>query len=220
MIENAVYYSMETISFEMGLNVLCIQSPILFYEYLESLKGNKESVVVSNDNNPMSVAKNVLFLGDPACFDDFDSVFLKQAESSLIGRFDGSELSFIREVYANLLSRVQDQIWESNLPLVLSMDIDVKNIVKNMRPHINMNHCDSIYDKILSAVDVAGALLEKRTLVMLHIAEYCDQDQLSMLHNDLLRQGLQLIDLEMNDQPIRLTGIRNVFVDADYVQFS
>lgn len=219
MIESLVSYPLDSMELDGGLNVLAFADSALYLKIVSGLYADSEDVVLGRGDKVLSSSKEALFVGDPAVPLNADTMFLKTAVKKLIDGFDSSGLSSMRDLYALLKSKVLQQIWELDLPISLSEELDVKTVIAGMRPRIESDDDRSFYGRILQVIQIAGALGETRMLVMLHITQYCNKDQLGKIHAELLRQQLQMIDLECVGRRIDLDGGRSHYVDKDYVQF-
>ena len=65
-----------------------------------------------------------------------------------------------------------------------------------------------------------GVLFDSKNQDKRFYKQYCNNDQLIYLHRDLLKNGMQLLDLECCNKRVTLTEGRSHYVDGDYVQFS
>lgn len=220
MIDSIVMYPLEPMALSPGLNVLGFRLPSLLYKFVDGLQGNSEEVVLGEGDDVVSIAKKVLYVGDCADAIDYDALFQKAAIKQILDKFDSDKLTRILALQAELKTIIQDEIWNDDLPLVISSSLDLRSAVLMAKPRVDVDSVGSLFDKIQMVVNTAGALADSRMLVMLHTIQYCDNDQLMYLHKDLLRHHMQLLDLECCDKKIILTEGRSYYVDEDYVQFS
>lgn len=220
MIDSIVTYPLEAMALAPGLNVLGFQLPSLLYKFVDGLQGNSEEVVLGEGNDVVSIAKKVLYVGDCADAVDYDALFQKAAIKRILDEFDPDKLTRILALQSELKTIIQNEIWNDDLPLIISSSLDLKSAVMMTKPRVDIGSVGSLFDKIQLVVNTAGALAESKMLVMLHTIQYCDNDQLMYLHKDLLRHHMQLLDLERCNEKITLTGGRSYYVDGDYVQFS
>ena len=202
MIDSIVFYPLDSMSLEPGLNVIACELPSVLYKFVQGLRGEDDDVVLVECDKEVLAAKKVLFVGDCAGVLDYDALFQKAAVKKLNDGFNPEELS-------RLL-----------LPLSILDEADIKSMIAMAKPRVDTSSLGSLYDKIQLVVDTAGALAEGRMLVMLHITQYCDNGQLLYLHRELLRHHMQLLDLECYDKKVLLTEGRSRYIDGDYVQFS
>lgn len=221
MIDSIVAYPLDAMTLKPGLNILGFKLPSLFFKFTEGLQGNNEDVVLGEGDEAISsIVKKVLYVGDCADSIDYDALFQKAAIKRILDGFDPDRLTRILTLQSELKTIIQDEIWSDDLPLTISSSLDLKSAVSMAKPCIDASSVGSLFDKIQMVVDTAGALAESRMLVTLHITQYCDNDQLLYLHNDLLKRQMQLLDLECCDTKVTLTEGRSYYVDEDYVQFS
>lgn len=220
MIDSIVMYPLEPMTLATGLNVLGFQLPSLLYKFVDGLQGNGEEVVLGEEDDVASIAKEVLYIGDCADVIDYDAIFQKTAIKQIIDKFDPDRLTRVLALQAELKTIIQDEIWDDDLPLMIPSSLDLRSAVMMTKPRVDVDSVGSLFDKIQMVVNTAGALAESRMLVMLHTIQYCDNDQLMYLHKDLLRHHMQLLDLECCNERIILAEGRSHYVDKDYVQFS
>lgn len=220
MIDSIVMYPLEPMTLATGLNVLGFQLPSLLYKFVDGLQGNGEEVVLGEEDDVASIAKEVLYIGDCADVIDYDAIFQKTAIKQIIDKFDSDRLTRVLALQAELKTIIQDEIWDDDLPLMIPSSLDLRSAVMMTKPRVDVDSVGSLFDKIQMVVNTADALAESRMLVMLHTIQYCDNDQLMYLHKDLLRHHMQLLDLECCNERIILAEGRSHYVDKDYVQFS
>ena len=220
MIDSIVSYPLDAMPLERGLNVIACKLPSVLYKFVQGLRGEDDDVVLVESDKEVLAAKNILFVGDCAGVLDYDALFQKAAVKKLIDGFDPEGLSRLLSLQAEAKTIIQEEIWKEDLPLSIFDGTDIKSMIAMAKPCIDTDSLGSLYDKIQLVVDTAGALAESRTLVMLHITQYCDNDQLLCLHRELLRHHMQLLDLECCDKKVLLTEGKSQYVDGDYVQFS
>ena len=161
-----------------------------------------------------------MYVGDCADIVDYNALFQKAAIKKIIDEFDVDKLTRVLELQAELKTLIQDEIWDDDLPLEISSSLDLKTAISMAKLRVDVSSVGSLFDKIQMVVDTAGALAENRMLVTLHTTQYCNNDQLIYLHRDLLKNGMQLLDLECCNKRVTLTEGRSHYVDGDYVQFS
>lgn len=220
MIDSLVAYPLDPVQLEMGLNVIGCASPKIFYELSAGLQEDADSVVLDVGEKTVLASKSIIYIGDCADEVDYNALFQKLAVKKIIEGFTPEQISRLLSLQAELKTIIQDEIWGQNLPLTIPCDLDLKAAIAMAKPRIDTSSLGSLYDKISTAVDTAGALAESRMLVTLHTTQYCDNDQLLYLHRTLLRYQLQLLDLECCSKKVMLTEGMSHYVDEDYVQFS
>ncbi|NEG69212.1 type II-A CRISPR-associated protein Csn2 [Bifidobacterium choloepi] len=220
MIDNITVFPYEPMSLTTGFNRITLGNPRLFFQFIRGLRSEQDNVILSLDNNPVSANHVMLFLGDAATPPDLNSLLLKDVLAKLTESFADIELMEIHDLYANLHNQIQQKVWMEDLPLTLASTFDVKKIISLYKPSIMLEEPASIFEEIRDIVELMGALHEQRTLVMLHITQYCQIAQIKSLHQYLLDQEIQLLDIECTDQHSGLEGIRDHYVDRDYVQFT
>lgn len=220
MIDSIVFYPLDSMSLEPGLNVIACELPSVLYKFVQGLRGEDDDVVLVECGKEVLAAKKVLFVGDCAGVLDYDALFQKAAVKKLNDGFNPEELSRLLLLQTEIKSIIQEEIWRENLPLSILDEADIKSMIAMAKPRVDTSSLGSLYDKIQLVVDTAGALAEGRMLVMLHITQYCDNGQLLYLHRELLRHHMQLLDLECCDKKVLLTEGRSRYIDGDYVQSS
>ncbi|TCD54707.1 type II-A CRISPR-associated protein Csn2, partial [Alloscardovia theropitheci] len=150
---------------------------------------------------------------------NFNDWFMKQMITKLLFNVDEYQLKELHEIFERGYSVFDSLALDSMLPVNLSAEFEVKAILGIYKPSIDVPNPRSFYDVLQSIIDTAGALNEKRMLVLLHITKYCTKEQLDYLARDILRQELQVLSLEWTDHLFRFEDGRSWYVDEDFVQF-
>ncbi len=213
---------MESIHLGPGLNVLGMHHPSIFFQYSQLLKGNQEiGNVYDEEGNLMEkLNSRVLFIGDIAGIYSYDEWFIKQAVLKVLTNLDETHLKELHEIYEKGYSVFDTVALEGMLPVRLTAEFDTKSILGIYKPIIDVPSSQNFYDVIQSVIDTAGALNEKRMLVLLHITKYCTDEQINYLTTDILRQNLQVLSLEWTDHLFRFDNGRSWYIDEDFEQFS
>ena len=222
MIKTIYAYPFEPMELEKGLNVIALDSPDTLYQFVSGLKTEKDNFVIADEEDQtIPIEKNVLFVGDPANDIDLEKLYLRSSIQKLISGMDLDEIHNIKAKFLMFHESVGAAFVNSDIPLGLNdeEEYELKTMISCLKPHFIFPQVSSFYDVIQTVLDTAGALCEKRTIVLMNACQYCSPDQVQYLQTDILRQDLQVICLERNDRRIDMSGVRNHFVDKDCVQF-
>lgn len=220
MIDALTAYPFTTMELEKGFNCITLARPQIFFQFVTGMQADTEGVSIFEDYTQVAVQKNILFIGDVMNPIDWDSLFLKQCMAQLLDSFSDTEIFDFQNLYSQIWATIQQKIWVEDLPLGAPSDFDIKNFVGLVKPTLEIDEPLSLFEKIQSIIKITGALQEKRTLVTLHTTQYCQAEEIKLLHQALIDRELQLLNFECTDQHFGLEGIRSHYVDSDLVQFS
>ncbi|WP_394953617.1 type II-A CRISPR-associated protein Csn2 [Scardovia wiggsiae] len=222
MISQITIPPLEPFDLDKGLNIISTNSLSVFFSFSQGIKGKNEMMhFYDDDNNRMEkLESEILLVGDIAGKFNYDEWFKKQLLSAYIREFDDEQLAALHKIHAQLFSVLDKTALDSMLPISLNQEFDTKNLVSIFKPTVDVPEYENFYDEIQAIIDIAGALSDKRMLVLFHISEYCTNDQLEYLVSDIKRQELQVLCLERTDHLLRFGDERSYYVDEDFVQFS
>lgn len=213
---------LEPLMLSDGLNIVGTNNARAFFTLSQILRGEEDFGICFDENGEVveKIPTHVLNIGDIAGVYDFDNWFMKSALSRVLTQLDENQLKKLHEVYEIGYEIFDSIALDGMLPIKLGSEFDAKTLLGIYRPKIDVPNPQSFYDVLQAVIDTAGVLNEKRMLVLLHITEYCTQEQLNYLIKDILRQNLRVLSLEWTDHPFRFDNGRSWFIDEDYVQFS
>lgn len=203
-----------------GLTVFQFANVHVFSMLARGLREELDEIVVSDDDKPQSPTKLAWYIGDLACGVNVDALFLREYMKACIDSFSEENMHDIHMLISELNSHVQGSIWSFDYPLSTTTDFSIKNVLSFFKPQLDYEESNSLFDNLMSIVNLAAALPNTKALVTLHTTEYCSDDQLKSLNSTLIERDLQVIDIERIDQRRIVAGVRDYFVDEDFVQFS
>ncbi|OZG55087.1 type II-A CRISPR-associated protein Csn2 [Alloscardovia macacae] len=208
-----------------GLNVLSVYSAQILFNLTQLLKGDMEKGSLFDEKGKLceKVSGQILFIGDVAGEYSFSDWFMKTALTKMLLNFDSEQLKILHDAFEMGYSVFDAIALDRMLPVTVSGEFDPKAILSIYKPTLAVPNPENFYDVLQAVIDTAGALNEKRMLVMVHITEYSTQEQLEYLSKDIKRQNLQVLSLERTDHLFRFgeSGIgRSWYIDEDFVQFS
>lgn len=148
MIDSIVFYPLDSMSLEPGLNVIACELPSVLYKFVQGLRGEDDDVVLVECDKEVLAAKKVLFVGDCAGVLDYDALFQKAAVKKLNDGFNPEELSRLLLLQTEIKSIIQEEIWRENLPLSILDEADIKSMIAMAKPRVDTSSLGSLYDKI------------------------------------------------------------------------
>lgn len=221
MITTITLPPLEAISLKDGMNVLGVQPRDLYFRIVKSFyTPNNDFLNLYDGNKLIPLDKGVVFIGNVIDNINLDEIYKKIAISKLIGLIDEEDRKELYSEFTSMSNSVERIVFDSFLPLTVSAEFDPKAIVGLFKPTMYIEEYTTVYDRIQGIINVAGALCESRMLVMLDIFEYCSDEQVKYLAEDIKRQNLQVICLERTDHRLGFDKERSRFIDEDFVQFT
>lgn len=224
MIDTITLFPLDPIEVGPGLNFICIQDPQLLFHIVQCLTQetqSEERISLSRDSESYPVDKSILLIGDPLEPTDLNSLFLKEAMSRLTSNLTEEDLRDLDTISHELMQRVQRIIDMNDFDLeMVNSQFEPKMLIQFPKPRFEIASWTKMIQKLQAIIDIAGALDEPRMLVTFHISKYCSKEELELLSKDILRQGLQVIDIDQGDRKIDISDGRSQYVDEDFVQFS
>lgn len=207
-----------------GLTLFEIANPQLFWELQHFLQSESHPYMAfGRDGKVLRPDKNILFIGDIGRTVDFNKLFSRQISNIVVNEMDDDQVSQLFEFDRKLREVVNDVIFQSNLPIDVSTDWDLNNLVKYLKPTLEVTNFRTAYDIIVTLIDIMQRLSDKRLLVFVNLTDYLTIDQIKELSKDLMhRQSAIVVIDKVDERDLRyqnIAEIKDAYIDNDFVEF-
>ncbi|KRN32402.1 type II-A CRISPR-associated protein Csn2 [Weissella halotolerans] len=210
-----------TFTLTAGLNVIALQNASLFFRTVTGIQANYPEIVYSEDLKVVSFSNGSIFIGDALGSFNVADFYARQVMKAFQAALTEEDLAIFYQLNQQLQTKIEEVIIDANLPFSLVNTWDLNQFLKGQVMAIETVQVTSIFDKIVSIIEVMALMSESRLLIMTNLHLYCTFSELQQLHQILLAEDLVLLDLDLvEDKPHANDTFTAYFIDNDYVVFS
>lgn len=180
----------------------------------------QESILLFDKDNIKDFSKYSLFLASPLLL-DIDCKSIQTKLHDIIHSFviqDPERSIEINRAYNELLSNFISFTYDLDLPIDWSSAPDWYKILKCMNPKIDVEKCDSVFERLLLYLEVISNLNLTSFLILCNFKNFFTNDQLVALYKTSRYYSIPLLLIESNHADNILDGERKIWVDDDFVE--
>lgn len=196
------------------INVIVIESPILFRKFLLDLeelwKGKTCGIVVSEDDKIVKLKEYMDILNSPLYID----INVKKVINKLYSNL--KEKAYDEEHYEKTM-RLQSEIMkylyelEEDSEYILSInDMDVLGIFKGFG--VEIEESEELIEKLDVYIKTISRLLKSKLLVVVNFSSYFSQDEINMLQKTAMYEEIILLFIESCD---KINSKNKIIIDKD-----
>lgn len=178
------------------INTIVIENTKCFYEYVASLynqiQGLVGKIVVSNNNKPLDVGKNIELIINPFEIDINKKSLMNKVIASI------SKQAVIGENYAptaELMAEIEKRIYD----LLLEMDGDFEFdslLFENIIRAIGIKHREdytSLTEKILDYMELVREYDHNKLFVLVNFRSYVDKQELGLFFDSIIGHNYHVL---------------------------
>lgn len=205
------------------VNVLVIENQRFFRNAIEELSNQTDGLsghfTLSSDSKTLDIQKNFLMINEPIHY-DINSRKVASRIQALIKNIAISEEFYIKsnELLSKILNFGLKLINEVNLPLVISDEIDISNIIKLLNIQIDLQSTD-IVEKLENFIDILSELKICNTLVFINLKTYLEESEILLIYDYCSYKKISLLLIE-NTQRTLLEKESILIIDTDLCEVS
>ncbi|MDR0921333.1 MAG: type II-A CRISPR-associated protein Csn2 [Lactobacillales bacterium] len=229
MIELAIYSIDYLFEIEKDqATTLVIENTALFARVIESLwqvengeEGSEQLSFFDSKNKRLNMAKSSIVITDPLRFDFHSKVVVSAIHKELVKIYqDYPELlrkleEFYFLFYSLLEKNLNEQI---NLDLSINPKLDLFSLFKFMDIKLEENGGKTIFERLLSLIEVIKELNMKELLILVEVQNYLTDEQLAELLNEISLRKIQVLFIESRQRPGKFDS-KNYLIDNDFEVF-
>lgn len=196
------------------INVIVIESPILFRKFLLDLEelweGKTCGIVVSEDDKIVKLKEYMDILNSPLYID----INVKKVINKLYSNL--KEKAYDEEHYEKTM-RLQSEIMkylyelEEDSEYILSInDMDVLGIFKGFG--VEIEESEELIEKLDVYIKTISRLLKSKLLVVVNFSSYFSQDEINMLQKTAMYEEIILLFIESCD---KINSKNKIIIDKD-----
>lgn len=189
----------EPLAFEENvINELIIESQDCLYDFCselkESLNGAETNIVLSDDNEPISINKNAVFISDIFGFDINEKSVMTKLYSVLTKELNNGE--YTEKI--NALNNAGEDLINSALenytiPVIMSGNADLTQILKAYEVQFESDEGLSLAEKIINYLDVHTDFFNTRLFIMLNLKDFIGFEEMNLLYKQIFMKKYNVL---------------------------
>jgi CRISPR type II-A-associated protein Csn2 len=218
-----VYATHDEINIHKGkLVVLETSNQTVYIDVLNGLRERNDLVNIYDDQyESQSIHKSVDFIGDLLAFEGLSTSSTNALIKELTKGMSVEETDTIQKLNKQLLDWMQSKLFMIDLPLVVTTDIDVKNIFKYAKIHLPSSFLTQPYDIIKMLIKIHSESNDNTLIVVNNLASYLTIDQITEVSYLCNSTGISLLNVEYSQN--RHNNYPNscdyYYIDKDFIDW-
>ena len=212
---------------ERRINAVHFESKKTFSQYLYKLQRycdnldteDKASIVI--DDRLEDFGKNCIFIWDIFHLNFNDkkliSAITKYVENECVS--DSEQYRDFLDSYRKCISIAENYLIELPFETEVKNEVSISDFLKNISVKVVDNTSQSLYDKVLKIIDIAGMVNPKGVLIFANLKSYFEKEELVEIYKYAVYNEVNVLTLEHGEceQPLSYEHI--LYMDNDFEEY-
>lgn len=188
---------------ENKVNVICIEKPECFREFIEDLQEQIEDeegkFVLSEDGEELSFKKSVYLVTDLFNLEFNERKVLNQIYERL-DEYAGSEEMYLQtcEMQSHLYEYLEKLMGAVDYPLAYSQQVDLTDLYKAVELKVQTEY-ENLLEKLIDYMEMLVQIFNLRCMVFVHLKSFLEESELEELYKAASYKKVNLLLLENRD---------------------
>lgn len=205
-------------------NIMCIEieNKRYFYRVINDLiitdkLGNNDNVMFINDLVEINMKDKIKVIIDYFNF-PYDSKKLSMDITKyLSATISYEERELLLKQYKKLFSMYDKIINNIDLPLYVDENIDINNVMKNVK--IGIYYKEDLLDNLLLLIDVEKVLKSDNLIVFVNLKQYLNSDELLELYKYTIYNNVKILLIDSQCYGVNLKYEKKLIIDKELDEF-
>jgi len=181
-------------------NVIVIENPIIFRDFIEELikqcSGEEGEFLLSENEDEIDISKNVELVIDYFALEFNQKKILTKVYNYLktVSQQDNNYLK-TNELQIEIFQYLEELISFSEYPLVHSAEVDIISIFKAAEIKLETNH-ETILEKLIEYINIVQEFCGISCIVFVNLKSYLTEEELKQLYTHASYKKVHIILLE------------------------
>ena len=176
-----------------------------------------EIKVFGNDNKEINISNKILVLSDFFNFNLDTKKYLNQINKIIIDNIKDSDDNTLLSLYQKLLYKYNKVIKETDLPVVISNEVNVESLVKIIKLKLNLS--DNLLDNLLSLIDLEKIAKANKFLIFVNLKLYLTEKELEELYKYAIYNEVKLMLIDSKSYGCKTNFENKLIIDNNLVEF-
>jgi CRISPR type II-A-associated protein Csn2 len=218
-----VYATHDELDIPVGkLVVLGTNNQTVYIDVLNGLRERNDLVSIYDDQyESQSIHKSVDFVGDLLAFEGLSTSNTNALIKEITKGMSVEETDTLQKLNKQLLDWMQSKLFMIDLPLTVTNDMDIKNIFKYAKIHLQSSFLTQPYDIIKMLIKLHSETNDNSLIVVNNLASYLNTDQIAEVSFLCNSTGITLLNIEYsqdshNNYP---NSCDYYYIDNDFIDW-
>lgn len=217
-------YVENSIIFEDGkINSIEMENKKFFYRFVRDLysisNGDvlEEFIFLDDNNKEISVFNKIKIFNNFFEFDFNSKKYNMEILKKLVNEIDDEDKNEILNLQKKIYTKVNKQLNKYDIPLYISIDIDLEAILKELK--ITIKNYDDILNNFFLLIDLENILRLSNILIFINLKQYLTLEELEELYKYAIYNNVKLILVDSQCYTSTSKYEKKLIVDNDLVEF-
>ncbi len=217
-------YVENSIIFEDGkINSIEMENKKFFYRFVRDLysisNGDilEEFIFLDDNNKEISVFNKIKIFNNFFEFDFNSKKYNMEILKQLVSEINDEDKNEILNLQKKIYTKVNKQLNKYDIPLYISIDIDLEAILKELK--ITIKNYDDILNNLFLLIDLENILRLSNILIFINLKQYLSAEELEEFYKYAIYNNVKLILVDSQCYTSISKYEKKLIVDNDLVEF-
>lgn len=217
-------YVENSIIFEDGkINSIEMENKKFFYRFVRDLysisNGDvlEEFIFLDDNNKEISVFNKIKIFNNFFEFDFNSKKYNMEILKQLVSEINDEDKNEILNLQKKIYTKVNKQLNKYDIPLYISIDIDLEAILKELK--ITIKNYDDILNNLFLLIDLENILRLSNILIFINLKQYLSTEELEEFYKYAIYNNVKLILVDSQCYTSTSKYEKKLIVDNDLVEF-
>lgn len=217
-------YVENSIIFEDGkINSIEMENKKFFYRFVRDLysisNGDvlEEFIFLDDNNKEISVFNKIKIFNNFFEFDFNSKKYNMEILKQLVSEINDEDKNDILNLQKKIYTKVNKQLNKYDIPLYISIDIDLEAILKELK--ITIKNYDDILNNLFLLIDLENILKLSNILIFINLKQYLSLEELEEFYKYAIYNNVKLILVDSQCYTSISKYEKKLIVDNDLVEF-
>lgn len=217
-------YVENSIIFEDGkINSIEMENKKFFYRFVRDLysisNGDvlEEFIFLDDNNKEISLFNKIKIFNNFFEFDFNSKKYNMEILKQLVSEIDDEAKNEILNLQKKIYTKVNKQLNKYDIPLYISIDIDLEAILKELK--ITIKNYDDILNNLFLLIDLENILRLSNILIFINLKQYLSTEELEEFYKYAIYNNVKLILVDSQCYTSTSKYEKKLIVDNDLVEF-
>lgn len=146
------------------------------------------------ENNEIKVNGKIRFFSDYFDFGFDSKKYLNDITKYIVSNIEQIDSGNIMKAYSKLCKLINNELLKTELPLFISTDDNIENIIKMFKYKINQS--EDLLDNLLLILDLEAVLNSNKVLCFINLKQYLSSEEILEFYKYALYNSINVIVIE------------------------
>ena len=182
------------------ISVVATNNPVVYRDLVFGFRGKNDLLKVFDDKfNEINIDSSIDWLGDVADAEFDVKKYLSEVSKTTMDRLGEENRRKTIVAIQNLYNVIQSDLFMVDLPLQVTLDLDLKKAINFCKVHFNSDVMNDPYGIIESVIKVHQECEIGNCIALTNVAHYLDANKFENLVSLIKDSGLSMILIEFTE---------------------